>query len=290
MPPLMRLRLHAWHAPRSTDVAPLALCRALRTEQIRIVSLQPPLDQILLLARTPGGPSAWVLHQPRGGFQRRWSANLLVGRAAFLRRPPPPRPGAPRGPGGPAAAPARLRSPPEGRGIPAVLAKILFPTLASPGDLPDPFVSIYPILALRHFDARLREHAAYGLRLQCDAQGRTRLVLWSDARFFTNPSADKIRNAKVAPTIADALETAACCRDGRATLDRDGALHLATLDAGGPQAARLPGRVSRVDVRLPNRGLGFGEACPRPPDGRALLLLPGQNAPALSGHRVLAFV
>lgn len=146
-----------------------------------------------------------------------------------------------------------------------------------------------PVLALRRLDAIRRERAAYGLRLQRDAQGRPRIALWGDTGFFLDPSADRIRDLDADPAIAQALEVAECCPDGRAALDRDGALHLATLDADGPQAARLLRRVGRVDVRLPNRGPGFGGACPMPRDGRALLLLPGPDAPALSGHRVLAF-
>lgn len=223
-----RLRLHPRHVPRPTDATPLALRRALRTGQIRTVPLDPRFDQILLLlARTPGGPSAWVLHQPRGGFRRRWSANVLVGRAA----PPPPFPANPRRPapalrealagllpllpgrarrqkriadllrrahgavgldwdveqrvrpgrGFSRAVPTpfqgmlRIRLPDAPPGpwlegadlaaaVPAALARILFPTLASRGDVPDPFVSIggEPPSAHARLEARARLEDLFG--------------------------------------------------------------------------------------------------------------------------------
>jgi hypothetical protein len=57
---------------------PRALRRALRTGAVRALSLYPRFDQHLLLARTPGGPSAWMLTQTHGGRRRRWSEILLV--------------------------------------------------------------------------------------------------------------------------------------------------------------------------------------------------------------------
>ena len=146
-----------------------------------------------------------------------------------------------------------------------------------------------PIFALRRLDVLRRKLAAHGLRLQRDAQGRPRLVLWDDERSFIDPHAHRIRDAEVDPAIADILEIAECCPDGHTALDHNGTLHLVTLDADGPQAARPLGRFARFDVRLPNRGPGFGGVCLMPRDGHALLLLPGDDAPAPSGHRILAF-
>jgi hypothetical protein len=87
--------------------------------------------------------------------------------------------------------------------------------------------------------------------------------------------------------LADALDVGEACSDGTAAIDRAGALHLDTFDATGPQAARALERIGRLDVRLPNRGPGFGGACPLPMDGCALVLLPGPDAPPISRHRIL---
>lgn len=91
MPVSPRLRFDARHAPRPTDAAPRALRRAMRTGDIRFLAPHPRFDQRLLLARTPGGPSAWVLTPVRGTRRRQWRETLVVARPG----PPPPFPANP---------------------------------------------------------------------------------------------------------------------------------------------------------------------------------------------------
>lgn len=144
-----------------------------------------------------------------------------------------------------------------------------------------------PLAALRRLEALRRERGAYGLRLQRDGQGAPFLLLWGEDAFFVDASPGSLRQETAPADVAESLATAETCADGAAALAADGTLHLQTRHGDGPQAARLLGRVGRTDVRLPSRGPGFGGACPMPRDGEALLLLPDDDAPALSGHRVL---
>jgi len=144
-----------------------------------------------------------------------------------------------------------------------------------------------PLAALRHLEDLRRERGAYGLRLQRDGQGAPFLLLWGEDAFFVDASPGSLRQETAPADAALALATAETCADGAAALAADGTLHLQTRHGDGPQAARLLGRIGRIDVRLPSRGPGFGGACPMPRDGEALLLLPDDDRPSLSAHRVL---
>ena len=144
-----------------------------------------------------------------------------------------------------------------------------------------------PLAALRHLEDFRRKRGAYGLRLQRDDQGEPFLLLWGENAFFVDASPGSLRQETAPADAALVLATAETCADGAAALAADGTLHLQTRYRDGPQAARLLRRVGRIDVRLPSRGPGFGGACPMPRDSEALLLLPDDDGPSLSAHRVL---
>jgi hypothetical protein len=143
-----------------------------------------------------------------------------------------------------------------------------------------------PTDALRHLQDLRRRRNAYGLRLQRDGQGHPFLLFWGDDGFQHVRSSFQTDDAAPGP-LADALAVGDACPDGTAAIDHAGALHLETFDAAGPQAAHPLGPIGCLDVRLPNRGPGFGGICPLPADGSALLLSPGPGVPPISGHRIL---